>query len=179
MSLTLLDVLDTAVKIGLGAGITGLATFLIARQNHDRELRKLSFTRRQDSLEQVTEKAEAFFSAWRRYCSTLGGIYSGRHPPDPSFSDGHWKRIRTRDAAFLESRDGMGLAVARLRLLGLTEAADVVNEFNKIVGEFRDQMILQRKTPTHEEFKSCRVGSSDKIKKFYATISSAYRSSGG
>jgi hypothetical protein len=40
-------------------------------------------------------------------------------------------------------------------------------------------MILQRETHSHEEFKTCRVGSSDSIKKFYATISSAYHSSGG
>ncbi len=174
--MTLVEVLDTAVKIGLGAGITGLASYLIAKHNHDRDLIKVAFTRRQESLEQVTEKTEVHFSAWRRYCGSLGGIYSGRNPPAPSFSEQQWKKVRLRDTAFLESRDGMGHAVARLRLLGLTNAADLVNEYNAIVGEFRDKMILQKETPTHDYFKDTRSRSGEKIREFYAAISAAYLS---
>lgn len=172
--MTLIEVLDTAIKIGFGALITGIASHYLAKNSHERELSKLALTRRLDSLEQVTEKAEAHFSAWRRYSSSLGGIYSGRNPPSPNFSDTQWKRIRERDRAFLDSRDGMSLAVARLRLLGLTDAADLVNSYNKAVGEFRDRMILQKETPTHDEFIAARKAAGKKIKEFYAAISAAY-----
>ena len=68
----------------------------------------------------------------------------------------------------------MSLAVARLRLLGLTDAADLVNSYNKAVGEFRDRMILQKETPTHDEFIAARKAAGKKIKEFYAAISAAY-----
>ena len=175
--MTLIEVIDTAIKIGFGALITGIASHYLAKNSHERELTKLTITRRLDSLEQVTEKAEAHFSAWRRYSGSLGGIYNGRNPPDPDFSETQWKRIKERDRAFLDSRDGMGLAVARLRLLGLTEAADLVNGYNKAVGEFRDRMILQKETPTHEEFIAARKATNKKIKEFYLAISTAYLAS--
>lgn len=80
---------------------------------------------------------------------------------------------------FLDTRDALGLAVARLRLLGLTEAADLIDDYNTIVGEFRDPMILQMKTPTHEQFNEFRARSGDSIRAFYASISSAYLSHDG
>lgn len=176
--MTLVEVLDTAIKIGLGATLTGLASYFIARHNHDRDLKKMAFARRLETLEQVAEKAELHFSAWRRYCASLGGIYSGRNPPDPDFSESQWQKIRSRDKDFLESREGIGLAVARLRLLGLTNAADLVNEYNKVVGDLRDPMILHRKTPSHEIFKESRTASTGKIREFYAEISKAYLDAG-
>lgn len=172
--LTFVEVLDTAVKIGSGAAITAVTAHFHAKNTHEFELKKLALTRRLDSLEQVTERAEAHFAAWRRCASSLGGIYSGLNPPSPNFSDVQWKNVNRRDAAFLDTRDGMGLAVARLRLLGLTEAADLVRDFIKIVGDFRDRMILQKETPTHEELNAVRRKSSEKIKEFYGAISVEY-----
>ena len=37
---TTLEIIDSAVKIGLGAIISGVATYLVTRKNHEHELRK-------------------------------------------------------------------------------------------------------------------------------------------
>jgi len=176
MSMTLIEVLDTAIKIGLGAAITGGTSYLISKHNHDREIKRISFLRRQEALEQITEKAENYFSAWRRYCSALGGIYSGSNPPNPSFTDPQWKVIKERDQTLLDARDSIGNAVARLRLLGATDVADLVNEYGRPVGEFRDRIILQKQTPSHDEFKAVAKLSHEKMKAFYASVSKVYLS---
>ena len=37
---TLLEIVDSAVKIGLGALVSGVATYLVTRKNHEHDLRK-------------------------------------------------------------------------------------------------------------------------------------------
>lgn len=53
--LTQLDVIDSAVKIGLGALIGIFGSFIAAKQQHSLELRKDTLRRRQDALERIAE----------------------------------------------------------------------------------------------------------------------------
>ena len=174
----IIDVVDSAVKIGLGALISGVVTYLAAKHSHERELQKISFVRRLDSLEQVSEKAEAHFVSWRRFASRIGGIYSGRNAPSPDFSEKQWNLILTRDKDLLETREALGYAVARLRLLSATEAASCLSNFSKIVGEFRDDLILKRETPKPENFRNVRKEVNECIKRFHEEMSLTYLAAG-
>lgn len=171
-----IEVVDSAVKIGLGAAISGVATFLLTRDTHTKEMQKISHVRRLDSLEQVSEKAEECFSAWRRLASKLGGIYAGRHPPDPEFSERQWKHILGRDRDFLETRQSLEHAVARLRLLSEVEAATLLAKFSTMVSDFRERLILQRETPSREDFARARGEVKDCIREFHEALSVTYLS---
>lgn len=48
-----LDIIDTAVKIGLGALISGLATYLITNQKNEHDLQKEHWKRKMDLLENI------------------------------------------------------------------------------------------------------------------------------
>lgn len=48
-----LDIIDTAVKIGLGALISGLATYFVSAQKHDHELQNDHRKRKMDLLEKI------------------------------------------------------------------------------------------------------------------------------
>ena len=173
-----IDVIDSAVKIGLGAAISGIGALLLTRDTHAREMQKIAHVRRLDSLEQVSEKAEECFSAWRRLASKLGGIYAGRNPPDPDFSERQWKQILVRDREFLEARQSLEHAVARLRLLSAREAATCLAKFSSMVGEFRESLILQRETPSREGFARTRAEVKECIREFHEALSAIYLTAG-
>jgi threonine dehydratase len=52
---TTIDVIDSAVKIGLGALISGLATYLVAKSSHDKTIAKERAQRKRDMLEAVAQ----------------------------------------------------------------------------------------------------------------------------
>ena len=66
-TVTFLEIIDSAVKIGLGALITGVAAIKVTSLNHDKDLEKQSIRRRKDLLEQVSSQVENFWNSYRRY----------------------------------------------------------------------------------------------------------------
>ena len=68
MPATGLDIIDTAVKIGLGSIITAIASFLVTKKNHINEKQKARIQRERELLEKVAEEFESFshnvFSYW-------------------------------------------------------------------------------------------------------------------
>ncbi|MBP2081684.1 MULTISPECIES: hypothetical protein [Pseudomonas] len=58
MPTTWLEIVDTAVKIGLGAAVTGIATFVNNRHSHTRTLEKERYAKNVEMLESITLSAE-------------------------------------------------------------------------------------------------------------------------
>ncbi|AVH25897.1 MULTISPECIES: hypothetical protein [Vibrio harveyi group] len=60
MAITYMEILDTAVKIGLGALISGVTTWQITQLQHKNDDEKQRRTRKLESLESVAEQVEVF-----------------------------------------------------------------------------------------------------------------------
>ncbi len=172
--MTLIEVLDTAVKIGLGAAISGIAAYLLARDSHTRDLEKVKYIRRQEALEMMADNAEKHFSAWRDLASSLGGMYGGSNPPDPEFSEAQWRRIIEQDRAFISTHASFGHMLSRIGLLGLSDVIKPVNAYIALMREFRDPMMLSRTTPPREEFERVRAGVKKALEDFYSAMGDAY-----
>jgi len=170
----ILELIDTTLKIGLGATISGVVTYVVAKLNHERELIKIGAVRRLDSLEKASERAEQYIMGWRQFASTLGGIYKGPNAPTEGFSDMQWKRIKARDKTMLEAREHLHQVVARLRLVGGNSAADHLIRMNKAIGSFRDPLILQKRLPSVEELRAARDEISSTAKLFHQEMHALY-----
>jgi hypothetical protein len=82
-AITWAQVIDDAVKIGLGALIGGFFAWLVARLKGKSEIRKLIFERRSKILSEATQTFEAFFQAFFKYSSALCGIAeASKNKPD-------------------------------------------------------------------------------------------------
>ena len=57
--ITWIEIVDTAVRIGLGALISGVLAYLVEKQEHKREVAKELIMRRRDAREQVAAELEA------------------------------------------------------------------------------------------------------------------------
>jgi len=74
MDISMISVIDTAVKIGLGAFITGFTTFAITRKNHKHE-RVLKLSDKKISLlETASDNLEANFQMLAFVISRLDGL---------------------------------------------------------------------------------------------------------
>lgn len=59
---------DTALKIGLGAFISGIATYLTTKLNADKEKEKFILEHRIKTIELASEKIEEYFDALSMLC---------------------------------------------------------------------------------------------------------------
>jgi hypothetical protein len=67
----ILDIVDTAVKIGLGAMISGVATYFVTKLNHKKDSEKESHKRKRELLESIAEEVETFSNATLEYWAYL------------------------------------------------------------------------------------------------------------
>ena len=65
--MTWIEVVDSAVKIGLGALIAGIIAFLLSSTQHRNELKKAKVEREFEMLKEVAEKIEFFNHITLRY----------------------------------------------------------------------------------------------------------------
>ena len=65
--MTWIEVVDSAVKIGLGALIAGVIAFLLSSTQHRNELKKAKVDREFEMLKEVAEKVESFNHTALRY----------------------------------------------------------------------------------------------------------------
>jgi len=65
--MTYLDVIDTAVKVGLGAAISGVSAYWMARSKSRDDSRRERMVRHHDLLEKSAEQLENFSHIFFRY----------------------------------------------------------------------------------------------------------------
>jgi len=66
-SLTWIQVVDSAMKIGLGALISGVATYWVTRSSHSREIEKQAILRKKELIEKISQEFEIFWNSYREY----------------------------------------------------------------------------------------------------------------
>lgn len=64
---TLIEILDTSVKIGLGALISGITTYWVTINKHSHELKHELLRRRRVILEDVAEQIEGVYHGYLLY----------------------------------------------------------------------------------------------------------------
>ena len=68
------ELADTAVKIGLGALITGVAIYLNSKLGFERDAAKTYSTRRRELLENIGEQVEGFTHVALKFWARVSGI---------------------------------------------------------------------------------------------------------
>jgi len=168
------DLADTALKIGLGAAVSGVATFKVAKLNHDREVDKQALVRRLDSLEKASLSFQQYAHAWRLWCGRLVGLLKGENPPTESLSKAQLSKFTDVDQDYQKAREHLIVAVAGLHLLGAHEAISALNAVVGAIAAFRDDVVFRKKVPTMEQYDDFMRRVSDLKKTFEMTLSTLY-----
>lgn len=115
--IAMLEIVDTAVKIGLGALIAGVAAYFLAKLNHHQDLEKNSLKRRRELLEKVASDIESNWNTYRRFY-LVSLEYIDRLKKLEDIPSGMELEFDERRKAVMDSTDYLSNAISILLLLG-------------------------------------------------------------
>ena len=128
---TLIDVLDTSVKIGLGALISGLATYWVTRSKNKHELKIIHLEDKRHLLREISENLEA--------SSGLINIFS--HSLSQALAENNEDRLKDDVKSLLKAYNLQGKAHSLAYLVSEEELADAINGLSEVALEFHEYIL--------------------------------------
>ncbi|GAA0548645.1 hypothetical protein GCM10009098_15310 [Rheinheimera aquimaris] len=146
-------VVDTAVKIGLGALISGIAAYQVTRLKNQHESEKSKSTVIKDLILEAAKSADEYFDYTYRYFSKLDGIRISSEKFE--FTDDDWKEaekiINEIDSELTVARTNYYNAQSKLELLGLSQQAELLSTYSSGAEKLRKFYFADgRSVPTKE-----------------------------
>jgi hypothetical protein len=171
-----IDVVDTAVKIGLGGLITGIFTYIGLRFSSKSDKSKYMLEHKATILEKVSSDAEDYFSAWNSFISPISAATKSfsENEEIEKYLPKHQKIIGERDKLLVESWHKKHAVSSKLRLL---KASDAVNKFRAcsvLEKEIRDALWFTKEYPNHESIVIYRDKVRDSQREFFDALSDYY-----
>jgi hypothetical protein len=170
----LLDILDTSVKVGLGAVIGGLGSIWMARRQRQHEFDKEMMRRRCDTLERISDDFEQHHTLlvdWFATARVQSGLRaSGQHSED---IDNAEKKAQDMIG---ESAPQMHKVVGKLMLLGFANCAKAHDEYAVQFGQLLQFGKRYHGKPEHtqQEWVDAWSKVDSARNRFHAELSKAY-----
>lgn len=145
-----IDVVDTAVKIGLGALLSGAFTYLGLKFKASSENKKFMIENKVKMLEEVSADVHDYFIAWRFFASTISGITQYKKSKDEDgsdFTEVEKKRIKEKNDDLIESWAKREFAIAKLTLLKASRVVEAIIDCREIESELRRQIVFDHQVP--------------------------------
>ncbi|MDP5239756.1 hypothetical protein Q9Q94_09450 [Uliginosibacterium sp. 31-16] len=169
-----LEIIDSAVKIGLGALIAAFSSYLLAKHNHSRDLEKDHIRRKRELLESVAEQVEGFTHLSLRYWAFIGDWIRSKRD-SRSMSENRSKDLeRTRDALF-DSFKEVTSGEAKLLLLGLKKPQQALRAYGEVITELRKALFIGGPLASEEELQLWRSRLLSARELFFQELSDAYQ----
>lgn len=150
MATELLDIVDTAVKIGLGALISGVATYSVTNLKHKAEAAQESTKRRRELLVSALDAADDYIFALGDFYAEVDGLRIA-HPSATTIEEtGETAVVKEHDDALLKTVPRRVHAFSRLKILGEEKAAKALSDYHELEDEMRLKVILEDVLPAEE-----------------------------
>ena len=153
--MTWLEVIDSAVKIGLGAIIASVSAFLLSRSQHHRDLNKGKVDREFQILKDVAEQTERFTQAALRYWSLASDSHRLKRS-SKSLSEKKEKDLADSKAALFDIYHELTSSEAKLLLLGKREAQIALRTYGDMVSAFRRSAVNESQLMSDTEIETWR-----------------------
>jgi len=148
----ILDVIDTAVKIGLGALISGISTYQITKRNHTHENTKNSKDKKIEILECVSEEVEPYLTSFHALLAKSFVYVTHDNKVGPIIANSQVSTVLNEmDVDLINKRGDMYKAKSKLKLIGLNDVIEKLEDLGEIEDRFREEIIFNKVLPTEEE----------------------------
>ncbi|EAA6274353.1 hypothetical protein DU195_17660 [Salmonella enterica subsp. enterica serovar Telhashomer] len=134
---TWVEVVDTAVKIGLGGIITLTGTFIISRMNHKHEFNKDKNRRYYDCLEVVSEQIEDMTHVSLRYWALVIEWVRNNEQYGLGLTEKRQEELNKTKSDLFDQFKNLTVAESKLLLLGLTESSLFLRDYGDYLKEMR------------------------------------------
>ncbi|BBL88996.1 hypothetical protein VroAM7_16490 [Vibrio rotiferianus] len=176
MAITYLEILDTTVKIGLGALISGITTWKVTQLQHKNEDEKQRRIRKLESLESVAEQVEIFSHHTMVYWARIVD-YTRRTNSGFKHTDEFLKEVNEARANLYSSYKNLNSAESKLLLLGLADSQQSLRVFGEAVSSFYAEIYIGKHGKPLDEVKLWREDILENRRIFFEELSSAYEKS--
>jgi len=170
--ITPIDVVDSAVKIGLGALISGLATYWLAKTIHAKTIEKERAAHKRELLEAITEQVARFdqfaLDYWEKLTNWLAFA-----PPNEGPSEALKTQLTKLEDQIKDGFKDLKSAEAKLLLFGETECQKLLRDYGTFVRIYREDVITSR-TLDVIELKEYKEEFQQKREKFLNKLSQIY-----
>lgn len=172
-----IDVVDTAVKIGLGALISGTFTYLGLKFKASSENKKFMTENKAKMLEEVSADVHNYFTAWRFYASIIYSITKNKNSKDEDgsdFTEGQKKSIKERSDDLIESWPKRESAIAKLTLLKASRVVEAIIDCRELENELRSQIIFDNQVPLYAYMQDYKKNIRERVDKVNTELSDFY-----
>jgi hypothetical protein len=180
---TWIDIVDDAVKIGLGAAISGLFAWVVARRYTRAEVDKVVLERRAQILAEVSDRYETVFQAYLKYSNLLLGIAGASNDPPEDHDQAAIHRALLagqgttatdlRVALHDKMQEAFG-AQSRLMLLGESACRKKAEQFHMAVLEADSSFKFDGQGFDLSKYVSMTKAVRDAREEFYSEMSKAF-----
>ena len=152
---TVLDIVDTAVKIGLGALISGVATYWVAQHRAKSESVGEYNSRHRALVEKVAEEVEELHHTYLKYWAlVIEWLRNSRE--GTRWPSGRKEELeRTKDELF-HGFKSLSAAEGKLMLVAEKQGAAALREYGEAVVAFRRSYYMGNKVVTEEQLDSAK-----------------------
>lgn len=141
--ITPIDVIDSAVKIGLGALISGLATYWLAKVNYDKTIQKERAQRKRELLEGIAQEVASFDQVALRYWQKTINWILYTPETEPMSAEFRTHLISMGDQ-FSDAFKDLRSAEAKLLLLGEGECQTLIRGYWDCVEFYNVDQVASR-----------------------------------
>ncbi|WP_201288124.1 hypothetical protein [Psychromonas sp. L1A2] len=174
MATTLIEVADTAVKIGLGGLITLVGTFFIAKLNHKHEYKKDRQKRFHDALELVSEQIEEMTHVSLRYWAFVTE-WVRNNQKDLGLTDKRQQELDKTKIELFDQFKNLTVAESKLLLLGLKVPSQLLRDYGVFLKEMRRDYYDGKKSITEKQMEEVRTTLLAKRESLFQSLSSSYK----
>ena len=172
--MTYLDIIDSAVKIGLGALIAGLSTLALSRSQFHRDLEKERIKREFEMLKQVAEQVESQTHVALRYWALITEWARYQRLPQ-EMPESREKELNNCKVALFDGFKDMTSAESKLLLLGLSSAQKSLRVYGETMTELRRQLNRGAEPATELQAQEWRSKILSCRETFFTDLSNCYR----
>ena len=169
-----LDVIDTAVKVGLGALISGFTTFWLSKEKSRDDVKRERLARHHGLLEKSAEQIETFSHVLLRYWALITEWVRLRDLKQ-SLSTKRAEELVSTKAELFHGFSELTSAESKLLLLGHSDAQKLLRSYGELAKKFRREAFDGNNAltdPQMEEFRNQLLAAREAL---FNEISRVYR----
>ncbi len=174
MATTWLEIVDTAVKIGLGAFLSGFSTYMVGKLNHNKSLEKEYLLKHRSILEQVTLDVEEMTHTLLKYWSFISE-WARNNEDNIEITDGKNNQISALRSELYDQFKGMTNSEGSLLLIGCNEQQKVLRNYGSKVSEFYSYASRSNEQLESEKLDEWRMILLNERESLYIALNKAYR----
>jgi len=171
---TWIEIADTAIKIGLGAALSGISTLIINHQSHNKNLEKENNTRNKETLESVTLSIEELTHALLKYWSYILE-WAKNNEKGVRASKEKTESITELRGEVFNLFKGLTNSEGRLLLIGCVEQQKKLREYGTLISEFYRYASRNNEDMQSSELEAWRNKILEAREQLYSSLNKSYR----